>query len=89
MAVFRAGNTTASRESGSPEQAMYSTEAPFSSMAWATRRIREDLPQPGPPFNCVDGFGLLGLKQLVVQGVEAGGGIGAQIKTNLCFRLHK
>ena len=29
MAVFRAGNTTASRESGSPEQAMYSTEAPF------------------------------------------------------------
>lgn len=33
MAVFRAGNTTASRESGSPEQAMYSTEAPFSSMA--------------------------------------------------------
>ena len=51
MAVFRAGNTTASRESGSPEQAMYSTEAPYSSMAWATRRIREDLPQPGPPFN--------------------------------------
>ena len=87
MAVFRAGNTTASRESGSPEQAMYSTEAPFSSMAWATRRIREDLPQPGLQY--VDGFGLLGLKQLVVQGVEAGGGIGAQIKTNLCFRLHK
>ena len=86
MAVFRAGNTTASRESGSPEQAMYSTEAPFSSMAWAHQG---GLAAARPALQYVDGFGLLGLKQLVVQGVEAGGGIGAQIKTNLCFRLHK
>lgn len=51
MAVFRAGNTTASRESGSPEQAMYSTEAPFSSMAWATRLHQGGLAAARPAFN--------------------------------------
>lgn len=50
IATPRSGKTTPSRESGSPEQRIYSARFPDASTSAATCRISVDFPHPGPPF---------------------------------------